>query len=815
MSVAAIHQSLWQSWRHLRRRPWGALVVVITLALAIGANTAIFTLVYGFLLRPFPFDESDRLVRLRSIATGAGQAGTDMSVPDLLDYRAAARAFVDIGILAERTIDLVDGGIAQSVDAAVSTPGALNVLGVTPLLGRTFLEEEDRPGSAGDKAILSYDLWQSRYGGARDILGRRIRTPMADYSVVGVMPSGYAYPRRTQLWIPLQGFLTSSNKDWIKLRGTRQYPAIGRLRPGVTLAQAQTDLDSISARLARDYPVSNKDYRLGAESLRDAEAGPVRPYLLLLFVATTLVLVVCAANLANLSLAIAADRARESAMRVALGASRTRIAGLFLTEGVIVSLAGGALGLALARVGVAAIPHLIPTPLPAWVNLQPNAAVLAFNIFISVAMGVGFGLVPALYAAGTNASDALRQGGRASTRIGWVRRTLIATEVALCFTLLAGAGLLVKNFDRLRQINPGFSSPHLLTFRLAPYQPGKSNEAVQRYVQFYDRVVRRLEMLPGVQSAGATNAFPFENAALKRADAKIGIKGDNEQERTARGTAVYADVTPRYFETMGIPLVEGRAFNSGDTHDRQQAVIISERTARLLFPGRPAVGQEIRLVFLDAADPWAAVVGVVGDVRYTATEDAQGLELYYPYTQYAVSTSRVAVRFQGDSAVLSQAVGQAMREAAPDTAVSDMKLMDQLMLDTLWQQRLWGFLLAAFAVLALLLAAVGLYGVIGYIVKQRQFEFGIRIALGASRGRILANVTVEALQLVAVGLVAGATLSTLLTRTISTLLVAVTAHDPIIFIAVPLIVTVVGVIATLLPACRAMAVEPTDALRAQ
>jgi predicted permease len=815
MNIAAMHQNLWQSWRHLRRRPWAALVVTITLALAIGANTAIFTLVYGFLLRPFPFDDSDRLVRLRSIATGAGQAGTDMSVPDLQDYRATARTFVDIGILAERTLDLVDEGVAQSVDVAVSTPGALHALGVTPFLGRTFLEEEDRPGSAGDKAILSYELWQSRYGGDRRIIGRRLRTPMADYTVVGVMPRGYAYPRRTQLWIPLQGFLKNSNKDWIKLRGTRQYAAVGRLRPGVTAAQAQADLDSISTRLARDYPVSNKDYRLGIQNLRDAEAGSIRPYLLLLFVATTLVLVVCSANLANLSLAVAADRARESAMRIALGAGRTQLAGLFLTESVIVSIAGGVVGLVLARAGVGAIPHLIPTPLPAWVNLQPNAAVLAFNICISVAMGIGFGLAPALHAASTNASDALRQGGRASTRIGWLRKTLIVTEVALCFTLLVGAGLLVKNFDRLRHINPGFSSEHLLTFRLAPYQPGKSNEAVRRYVQFYDRVMRRLETLPGVQSVGATNAFPFENATLEREDAKIGIKGDNEQERTARGTAVYADVTPRYFEAMGIPLVEGRVFNSSDTHDRQQAVIISERTARLLFPGRPAVGQEIRLVFLDAADPWAVVVGVVGDVKYTATEGAQGLELYYPYTQYPVATSRLAVRFRGDRAAMSQAVGQAMREAAPDTAVSDMKLMDQLMLDTLWQQRLWGFLLATFAGLALVLAAVGLYGVIGCVVKQRQFEFGIRIALGASRGRILANVTLAALQLVAVGLVAGAVLSTLLTRTISTLLVAVTARDPVIFISVPLVVTLVGFLAVLVPAYRAMAVEPTDALRAQ
>jgi putative ABC transport system permease protein len=399
-------------------------------------------------------------------------------------------------------------------------------------------------------------------------------------------------------------------------------PAIGRLGEGVTEAQAQSELDAISTRLAREYPTSNREFRLGLQNLRDAEAGPIRPYLLLLLGATTLVLVVCAANLATLSLAVAADRARESAVRVALGASPARLAGLFLTESLIVSLAGGGAGLLLARAGVSAIPRLIPAPLPMWVDLQPDATVLGFTVLISMAMSVGFGLAPALYAAAARGSDALRAGSRASGRIGWLHQALIVTEVALCFTLLVGAGLLVKNFDRLRQIDPGFASEHLLTFRLAPYEPGKGDQVVQRYARFYDRVIRRLEMLPGVEAAGASNAFPFETATLKRGDAKIGVRGDNEEERTARGSAVYADVTPHYFQAMGIPLVDGRYFDERDTHERQQAVIVSERTARLLFPGRPAVGQAIRLVFLDAADPWAEVVGVVGDVRYRNRRNA-------------------------------------------------------------------------------------------------------------------------------------------------------------------------------------------------
>lgn len=813
MNTAVFHQNISQSWRHLRRRPWASVVVVITLALTIGANTTIFTLVYAFLLRPFPFVDGDRLVRLRSVATETGQAGADVSVPDLGDYRTAARTFVDIGLIAERTMDLVDGGSPQAVDVAIVTPGALNALGVAPMLGRTFLEQEDQPGGDVHKALLGYDLWRSRYGGDPGIVGRRIRSAITDYTVIGVMPRGYGYPRRTALWVPVQSFLQHSNKDWIKLRGSRMYPAIGRLRPGVTLAQAQADLDAVSARLAREYPITNRDFRLGLQELRDAETGTVRPYLWLLFAATMLVLVVCVANLATLSLAVAADRARESAVRLALGASRGRVAALFLTGSVIVSLTGGLAGLALAHVGVAAIPRLIPTPLPAWVDLRPNVTVLAFNLVTSMAMGLAFGLAPALQAASANLTDVLRQGSRASARIGWFRRILIVLEVALCVVLLVGAGLLVRNFDRLRRVSPGFSPTHLVTFKLSPYQPGKQDEAVERYARFYDRILRRLGALPGVVAVGATNAFPFENATLQRDDAKIAVKGDTEQERTARGRAVYADVTPDYFQAMGIPVVEGRVFDDRDCHDRQMAVIISQRTARLLFPGRSAVGQSLRLVFLDAADPWAVVVGVVGDVMYTATERTQGLELYYPYTQYPVATARVAVRFTGDAAMMADAVRRVMREVAPETAVADLASMDQLMLDTLWQERRWGFLLAAFAAVALLLAAVGLYGVIGHLVKQRQFEFGIRLALGASHARILTDVTLEGLGLVFVGLLAGTIVSAALIRIISGLLVAVSADDPVVFVMVVATVGVIGLTSALLPASHTLSVEPSRALR--
>jgi predicted permease len=809
----ALRKDLRHAVRIFASKPGFAIVVVLTLTLGIGANTAIFSLIYALLLRPFPYKDPSRLVRLQSASTRAGQAGVDVSIPDLEDYRRANRAFDDIGIFAPRILDVVDGRVAEAVNVALTTPGAFNALGVSAQLGRTFEEQEDRPGGDVYKAVLSYDLWQSRYGCSPDILGRQIRTPMATYTIVGVMPQGFGYPGRTQLWIPLQSYLKNSNKDWIKLRGSRMYPAIGRLRAGVSMAQGQADVDSISKRLANEYPNTNREFRLELQTLREAEVGAIRPYLMLLLAATTLVLVICTANIANLMLAVAADRARESTIRTALGASPMRLVRMFLTESCLLGICGGSIGLLLAVWGVHVLPHTIPTQLPSWVHIEVSWPVLAFNLFVSLSIGVAFGLAPALYTLRSNLSDLLRQGTRGSSQHGWLRKSLIVSEVAVCFTLLIGAGLLVKNFERLRRVAPGFASQHLLTFKMAPYHPGKGDEAVRRYVNFYDRVLRRLATVPGVLAAGAANSFPFENASLQRDQATIGVRGDNEQERMGRGAAVYADVTPGYFEAMGIPLLEGRYFNEADTHDKQMVVIISQRTARLLFPNRAAVGQAIRLVYLDSADPWGMVIGVVGDVKYTATETKQGLELYYPYTQYPMSTTRLAVRFQGGSPAVTQAIREAMAETAPETAVSDMRLMDQLILDTLWQQRLWGFLLGAFSCLALVLASLGLYGVLSHIVKQRTVEIGIRMALGAEPLSVLKLVTADGMRIVGVGLLLGLLSAAALTRFVRSLVSEISVSDPETYMSVGLLLLFISLLACWIPARRAARVDPLVTLR--
>jgi putative ABC transport system permease protein len=487
-----LKQNLLHSWRHLRRKPSFCVVAIATLALGIGVNTAVFSLTYELLLRPFPYTSPDQLVRLRTDSTRPGQAAVDISIPDLYDYRAANRTFADMGIFAQRNIDLVDGTTAQSVNVALTTPGAFNALGIMPLVGRTFLEDEDRPGGDIYKAVLSYELWEARYGRDPNMLGKQVRTPMASYTIIGILPAGQGYPGRAEVWIPLQSYVKNSNKDWTALRGSRMYSAIGRMRPGVTMAQAQADLDSISDRLARDYPNTDKEFRLGLQTLRDAEVGAIRPYLLMLLAAAALLLTICAANIANLNLAVAADRVRESVVRTSLGATASRLVGLFLTESVLLALAGGALGLLIAIYSVRALPHLIPTALPSWVTLEVNWLIFGFNLLVSVVVGIFFGLAPALFSIKGNQTDALRQGSRTSARGGWLRNALIDAEDSFCFTLIVGAGLLLMNFDRLRLVNPGFSSQHLLTFKLARYRRGKGDEALQLYVNFYHRVLHRL-----------------------------------------------------------------------------------------------------------------------------------------------------------------------------------------------------------------------------------------------------------------------------------------------------------------------------------
>jgi predicted permease len=812
--MSSLVQDIRYALRLHRRQAVLSSVIVLTLGLGIGANTAIFGFVYALLLRPLPFPDAERLVRIQTASLRADRTTVEMSLPDLEDYRAAARAFADLGLYQSRTMDLLADGRAYSFHVTLASPGLFSTMAVSPMMGRAFLDEENRPGADVFKAILSYALWRDHYGEDPQIVGKQVRTSIATYTVVGVMPPGFEYPDRTEMWIPVQSYLVMSNPDWVKTRGTRIYPSIGRLRTSVTLAQAQAELQSISAQLQKTFPNTNADFRPVLRTLRDSEAGEIRPYAVVVWLATILILAICCSNIGNLLLASAAQRAKESALRLAIGASRARLLRQFLIESVVLATVGGALGLIIAWLAIRTIPVLLPANLPTWLRLEMDSSVLFFNLVITLATGIAFGLVPGVHVLRMNLTEVLKEGSRASTRGGWLRSALVISEVALSCALVASAALLAQSFRNLRHVDPGFQPQSVLTFQLSPYRPGKGAESVVRYADFYRRVMGRLRQLPGVAAVGATNSLPFTRMSAQRNQTTIGIRSDTEDQRRMRGNAMIADATVGYFEALGIPLREGRPFTEADTADRQQVIVISERTAERLFPGRSALGQQIRLEYLSGAtDPWATVVGIAGNVKHAAAEDTTGLELYYPNTQYPLSTARVVVRFNRAHGSMQSAVIRAIAEIAPDTAVSEMKTMEELMQWTLWQQRLWSLVLIAFALLALILAAVGLYGVMNYTVRQRTKEIGIRVALGAQPAQIAAWVTTKGLLLTGAGLAVGLTLAVALGLCMQDLLFGIRAYDARTLAAVPILLGLTALVGCAFPARNAAAVDPLIAIR--
>lgn len=734
-------------------------------------------------------------------------------MPDLEDYRQANQSFAEIGVYLERNFDVVGSGPAYPVQASLASPGLFRALGVSPLMGRTFADAEDKPGGPVFKVVVSHAFWKNHLAAQPAVIGRTIRLALGTFEVIGVMPPGFAFPNRTELWIPMQAYLATNNSDWYKGRGVRDYPAITRLRPGVGAEQGRGDLEGIARQLQKQYPDSNPEAHVLLKSLRDAEAGDLRPYLILLMAATTLVLLIGCANVANLMLASAAGRVRESTIRVALGAGAWRLARQFLTESLILGLIGGVLGLGLAAFGVSIAPRLLGDRLPDWIHIDLSLPVIFFNGVVSIGTSLLFGLAPALYPLRLDLNEALKQRSRGVSRGGWFRKALIVGDVAFSLALLIAAGLLIRTFDALRRVNPGFHAEHVMTFRLSPYRPGKRDVVVPQYKDFYTRVCQRLEQLPGVISVGVANTFPFATTTSTRSDETVAKRGDSQADKRQRGPATLADVSPRYFEALGIPLLEGRTFNDGDTRDRPYVMIISERTAKVLFGDRPALGQQVRAEFPGTDDPWATVVGVAGNIKHRAQEDDQGMELYYPFTQYPVVTARVAARFRGDPRGAESAIREAVRQISPDTAVSDMKLMAERIEDSLWQQRLWGSLLTGFASLALLLAMIGLYGVLSYLVRQTTREIGIRVALGAAPANVITHITRQGIGLVLLGLVCGMVLAAISTRLLKTLLFSVSPYDPMVYITVPLLLTAVTLLACLIPAVRAARLDPIAALR--
>ncbi len=752
-------------WRELRfavrsllRAPLATAVMIAILAAGIGLNTAVYSVLYGILLRPYPYASPERIVRIASAPVKDPGIRVGVSLPDFEDFRHDARTVEDLSAWTTERINLLvnekDGGGAVPVDAGVISAGLFGTLGVKLALGREFLPEEDIPGGDVNKVILSHALWEKRFHRDPAILGTLIRTSLGSFAVVGVASPGFLFPRDSALWIPIESELRARNGSR-NMRFYRRYRVIARLRGATSLQAAKGDLRQIGTRLQRDYAATNRDILPVVEPLRAVETSAMRPYVLLLMAAAGLVLLVCCTNLANLLLARSSARAREFAVRAAMGAGRRRLLLQLLAEHSLLAIAGGFLGVALADTLLTALPKLIPAELPFWIRFDLDWHVLAFTCAVTIGTVAVFGLVPLLKSSRADLEGLLREGSRGTPATSRLRRGLIVGEVALSAVLLVCAGLLLKSLNRLERVDPGFQPRNVLTIQLSPFRPGPAQQRIAAATEYFRRVIDSIGQVPGVVAVGATDGLPYTSDSADRPSYNMEVRGEGSVERAHRGPGSVIDITPRYFEAMGIPLLQGRAFNDQDRSNSEKVIILSERAAKFLFPGRSPIGGQVRHNTNGMADPWARVVGVVGNVKYRADEASDGMEMYFPSSQWEFESAYVAIRFQGSPKGRENAVRQAVASVDSETGIDEMKSMDALMNETLWQQRSWGFVLAGFAATTLLLAAVGLYGVMAYSVALRRTEIGIRAALGATPRTIFGEITREGVYLAAAGAAIG------------------------------------------------------------
>jgi len=812
--LEAVWRELRFAMRSLLRAPLATAVMIAILAAGIGLNTAVYSVLYGILLRPYPYASPERIVRIASAPVKDPGNRVGVSLPDFEDFRHDARTVQDLSAWSTERINLIDDGVAVPVDAGVISPGLFATLGVKLSIGREFLPQEDIPGGDVNKVILSHALWEKRFNADAGILGRVIRTSLGSFAVVGVASPGFLFPRDSALWIPIESELRARNGSR-QMRFYRKYRVVARLRDGASLQAAQDDLRQVGTRLQREQAPTNRDILPVVEPLRTTETSEMRPYVLLLMAGAGLVLLVCCTNLANLLLARSSAREREFAVRAAMGAGRKRLLIQLLTEHSLMAIAGAFLGVVLASSLLGALPRIIPGPaeLPFWMHFDLDRNVLAFTCAVTIGTIAAFGLVPLLKSARTDLEGLLRDGSRGSHATSRLRRGLIVGEVALSAILLVCAGLLLKSLNRLESVNPGFQPRNVLAIQLSPFKPGSAEQRIEAATTYFRQVIATIGQVPGVVAVGATDGLPYTPDSADRPSYNMEVQGAGSVERAYRGPGSVIDITPRYFEAMGIPLLEGRAFSDQDRSTSEKVIILSERAARFLFPGRSPIGGQVRHNTNGMADPWSRVVGVVGNVRYKADENVEGMEMYYPSSQWEFESAYVAIRFQGGPAGFENAIRQAVSSVDAETGIDEMKTMDALMNQTLWQQRSWGFVLAGFAATTLLLAAVGLYGVMAYSVALRRTEIGIRAALGATPKTIFGEVTREGVYLAATGAAIGLGASLGVTRLLRTMLYGVPPADPLTFLLAALVLIAVAVVASALPGMRAANMDPVKILR--
>jgi len=807
--LADLGQDLRYGLRMLAKNPRFTTIAVIALALGIGANSAIFSVVNTVLLRPLPYENPERLVMVWEDNSKQGFPRDTPSPANFMDWRDQNHVFESMAAIVEISFNLTGAGDPERIDGRRVSASLFSLLGVAPQLGRAFRPEEDRPGG-NHVVIISNGLWQRRFGSDPGIIGKPIDLNGESFTIVGVMPRTFQFPtRRDQLWVPIAFDAKEAGE-----RGNHYLEVIARMKPGVTLSQAQAEMTTIATRLQQQYPKTNTSVGAVVTPLHEHVVGDIKPALLVLLGAVAFVLLIACANVANLLLARAVLRQKEIALRLALGAGRARLIRQFLTESVLLAVFGGGIGLLLSVVGLSVLKRFIPPNISQAHAITIDARVLLFTVLVSLVTGLIFGLAPATQAANFNFNDTLKESGRdsaAGSRGNRIRGLLVISEVAVSFILLIGAGLLINSFLHLRSVDAGFRAERALTMKIVLPEVRYADKE-QRAV-FYRELIRRVETLPGVISAAVATNLPLTESGNS---VGISIEGRADPAPDRVPIVITRIISPRYFETMGIPLLKGRAFAEEDKAESPAVVVLSEATARRFWPGEDALGKHIKTGPTNSARPWLTVIGVVKDVRQLELVVEPKPQMYLPFTQANFFEPRaLVVKTNLEPLSLAAAVRKTVWEVDKDQPVSDIASMENIVSESVARQRFSTLLLGVFAAVALFLAAVGIYGVMSYSVTQRTHEIGIRMALGAQKKDVLKLTIGQGSKLVLTGVAIGLAAAFVLTRVMTSLLFGVSATDPITFVAISFVLIAVAMLASLIPALRATKVDPMFALRYQ
>jgi predicted permease len=781
-----------------------AVAAILCTALGVGLTTTIFSAVYATLIRPLPFADAEKLVAVYAALPKQQAKGINISYTDFVDWRDQNRSFAQLGMYSWSSPSFTGQGVggAERVDGAEVTANLFPILGVRPALGRTFTESEATEGN-NRVVILSYGLWQRRFGGDPDIVGRVVTINLIPHTVVGVMPRGFAFPERGQAWTP---FVPSH----YEAHGNRGYAgAIGRLRPGVTPELAQRDLDVIMERLEKEFPQENEGWRADVVPMRDDLVGNLRRPLEVFSAAVLLVLLIACANVANLTLTRGAARQRELAVRTALGAGRMRIVRQLLTESIVLATIGGVLGAVFSVYGVRLLRLGFPNDVPYYIPIGINVTTLIFAAAVSIAAGVGFGMLPAFRASRGSIDEVLREGGRAGTDGGGrarLRNSIVVGELALSVMLMIGAALLVKSYRSLESTKLGFQEEGILSFRVslpaARYTPNAKRLA------FFEALEQRLAALPEVASVGLAQGIPFSGWDVQGG---LTAEGWAPAKPGEEFVSLYQAVSPTYFTTIGVPLLKGRALTATDRDTVALTGVINTTFARRAFPNQDPLGKRVRL---GGDSPWITIVGVVEDYRHYRLPAPMDPAIYFPQASSTPYTQTVAIRVKaGDPNAVMPSARRILNQLDADVPPYQIATFEQVVSRSMWRQRFQGQVIAVFAVLALVLAGVGIYGVISYTVAQRRREFGVRVALGARVGDIIRLVVRHGVRLAAMGVALGLVGALLLMRSLESLLYQVNPRDPVVFVGVGVVLGAIALVAACIPARRAATADPLVAMR--